>query len=513
MKKAVLTFGRFNPPTIGHDLLIESMIDAGVENSCEVFVYPSHNGNNKKNPLDYNTKISILKEKYGGIIKKTSAKTLMEVLKDVNKKGYDDVIIYMGSDRAEYFKGIIEEYNGIEYNFENINIKSINRNEENNISSTKVREYAKQGNFLLFEESTIRDIPRKKKIDMYNTIRQLNNIKEDTFGPNDDFTEEEYQSFIDNLDNIADEDLDSEEDLDYSTDKGYVEEDFVTERKALTLQQRVKKSIMLKRLAPRLARIRAIKSKRMAQKGDLMKRARRAAVLSLKKRAAGEQGSHYAGLSPSQKISIDNLIANKLPAVGKLAARLLPKITKREVERLRKLKEGDNVDIEFNADFSLLLLESAALTDRFTLVHPKHKNRIVVRKSKNSDDYLLRHVSDTKITDIVKMNKEKARSHFKGLMMTGWQLHEAKSPEQKLRDFDKTRVGVGKPAIFDKKVVKYQRYKVPGEMVTHNIPVYSDGSTGAIPKGAQKVNEDDHNEMGIGTDSLVNKYKSMTPGQ
>ena len=92
-------------------------------------------------------------------------------------------------------------------------------------------------------------------------------------------------------------------------------------------------------------------------------------------------------------------------------------------------------------------------------------------------------------------------------------IKEAKSPEQKLRDFDKTRVGVGKPAIFDKKVVKYQRYKVPGEMVTHNIPVYSDGSTGAIPKGAQKVNEDDHNEMGIGTDSLVNKYKSMTPGQ
>ena len=125
------------------------------------------------------------------------------------------------------------------------------------------------------------------------------------------------------------------------------EVDFVELEEAtrvLTLQQRQKRRLTMKRLGPRIARLRKIKLQRVAQKPALIKRARKAAIMLLKKRVAGEQGQNYSSLSPSQKIQIDRMVEKKLPLVEKIAKRLLPKIMKKELERIKSLRSGGSND-------------------------------------------------------------------------------------------------------------------------------------------------------------------------
>ena len=55
-KKAVLTFGRFNPPTSGHELLINKVLQEARKRSADNFIFASHSQDKKKNPLDSRTK-------------------------------------------------------------------------------------------------------------------------------------------------------------------------------------------------------------------------------------------------------------------------------------------------------------------------------------------------------------------------------------------------------------------------------------------------------------------------
>jgi hypothetical protein len=116
--------------------------------------------------------------------------------------------------------------------------------------------------------------------------------------------------------------------------------------------------MMFKRLAPRIQRARKIKARRMAQKPQLIKRSRKAALSLLKKRAAGDRGKNYAALSPSEKISVDRLVQRKLPMVDKIARRLLPKIQKKEIARLKSFRSNQNKNESFiNEAFTLILEE------------------------------------------------------------------------------------------------------------------------------------------------------------
>ena len=156
-------------------------------------------------------------------------------------------------------------------------------------------------------------------------------IKEDY-----DPTDEELDDI---LNEIEDDDLFWEWDEDDDFELGLDEA-------PLTMQQRMKRRLLMKRLAPRIARKRALKMKKRAGKDQLVKRSRRAALLLLKKKVAGDKGKNYKELSPSEKIGIDRLVQKRLPMVGKIAKRLLPKMTKKETERMRnRSKTNENFEL------------------------------------------------------------------------------------------------------------------------------------------------------------------------
>ena len=140
--------------------------------------------------------------------------------------------------------------------------------------------------------------------------------------------------------------LEQDDDLFWEWDEEQLELDLEENRKPLTLQQRMKKRILMRRLAPIIARKRKIKLRRRANRDALKKRARRTALALLKKRFAGNKGKNYKTLSPSEKIGIDKLVQKKLPMVDRIAKRLLPKMLKKETERMRRRTTNVNEEFE-----------------------------------------------------------------------------------------------------------------------------------------------------------------------
>ena len=64
LKTAVFSFGRFNPPTIGHELLINKVSKVASRNRADAFIFPSGSQDAKKNPLDYDEKIKYMKKMF-----------------------------------------------------------------------------------------------------------------------------------------------------------------------------------------------------------------------------------------------------------------------------------------------------------------------------------------------------------------------------------------------------------------------------------------------------------------
>lgn len=321
MKKAVFTFGRMNPPTIGHEKLVNKIKAVARSKSATPLVYLSHSQNAKKDPLTYDQKIYFAQRSFGNIVQKSPANTIIKVLQELESKGYTDIVLVVGSDRVSDFDTMINKYNGKDYTFNSIDVVSAGERDPDaegveGMSASKMRELVRSGTDTdhdLFHKG----IPSKMSYGdghrMYTQLRKSMKL----------------ESFEDiDLDQLIEE-------IDVDTVEIDVELDEV-----LTMQQRLKRARQMKRLAPKFKKLRQIKAKRMADPQRLMMRARKQALNIVRKRVAGLKGGHYNSLSTAEKIAIDKLVANKTPAIAKLAQKLLPKVRKAEIERLKKARGG-----------------------------------------------------------------------------------------------------------------------------------------------------------------------------
>ena len=311
MKKVVFTFGRMNPPTIGHQKLVDKVNDVARSNGADARVYLSHTQNNKKDPLDYKDKIRFARKAFGKSVIQSTSKTVFDVAKELQKSGYTDIIMVVGSDRVQEFKKILNKYNGKDFEFDSIDVVSAGERDPDatgveGMSASKLRKLATEGDFETFKSGLPKKIQGDAK-QLYDKIR--NTIKEE------------------------------------------VELD---ERAPLTIAQRQKKARQMKRLAPKLARFRKMKAKRKADKDVLLKRAQKAARNVIRKKVAGDRGKNYSALSASEKITIDKLVAKKSAIIQRLAKKLLPQVRKSEMERLKQARSSKNEDFDINEAFDMV---------------------------------------------------------------------------------------------------------------------------------------------------------------
>jgi nicotinic acid mononucleotide adenylyltransferase len=379
MKTIVITFGRMNPPTVGHQKLVQKVQTVARANRADSRIYLSHTQNNKKDPLTYEQKISLAREAFGNIVVKSDAKTIIEVSKELQKGGYTDLILVVGSDRIAEFERLLNKYNGKEYNFNSIKVVSAGERDPDaegveGMSASKLRKLALAGDYEAFASGLPKNVNDKRKRQTYETIRDV--IKEELDLLPEELQEAVYSGNIGAMEMIKFFQKSTEQEKKTLKDliakkknkeawdmvqkklgvklmgKEFQKEeiDMDEERKPLTVQQRMQRSRTLKRLQPKLQRYKKMRAKRMADEPRLKKKAQKAAIAILRKKVAGERGANYANLSSSDKISVDRLIAKKSGAIAKLAKRLIPKIRKQELERVKKARSSTNEAYEVAQD-------------------------------------------------------------------------------------------------------------------------------------------------------------------
>lgn len=158
--KITFAFGRMNPPTIGHNKLVDVL--AANEGDAKSRLYLSHSCDPAKNPLSFEKKAHYCELAFGDridVMSESNAKTVIFVLHELFEEGFTDITYVCGEDRAEDgMTAMIEKYNGYEgakedqyYLFDTISFVSAGaRNEESSdltevASASLMRKYAADG--------------------------------------------------------------------------------------------------------------------------------------------------------------------------------------------------------------------------------------------------------------------------------------------------------------------------------------------------------------------------------
>lgn len=173
-----LTFGRFNPPTIGHEKLINQVASSSAKGDFRV--YPSRSQDPQKNPLDPETKVKWMQKmfpKYAdAIISDEKMRNIFDVLKAVAAEGYTDVNIVVGSDRVSEFQNLAQKYNGSLYNFNNIQVISAGERDADaedvsGMSASKMRKAAMEDDFETFKQGTPDALGEKDKKKFFKELQ------------------------------------------------------------------------------------------------------------------------------------------------------------------------------------------------------------------------------------------------------------------------------------------------------------------------------------------------------
>lgn len=180
-----IAFGRFNPPTTGHEKLLNTV--AMVAGKGEYKIYPSRSNDPKKNPLDPDTKISVMRQMYPKhserIVNDANSKTIFDVLKQAHADGYSSVNIVVGSDRQPEFEKLANSYNGKLYDFAAINVVSAGERDPDSddvsgMSASKLRQAAATGDFETFRKGTPKSLDDESAKQLFATLRKSMKIKE-----------------------------------------------------------------------------------------------------------------------------------------------------------------------------------------------------------------------------------------------------------------------------------------------------------------------------------------------
>lgn len=191
-KTATFTFGRFNPPTTGHEKLLDKLSSVARGNSY--FAFMSHSQDAKKNPLSYSDKIKHARKMYPkhgrAIVADKSVKNAFDAAVHIYDKGFNNLVMVVGSDRVRQFEAMLKQYNGVKarhgfYNFKTIKVVSAGERDPDaddvsGMSASKQRENAKNNDFAAFSQGLPKGMSTKDSRKLFNDVRKGMGLKEET---------------------------------------------------------------------------------------------------------------------------------------------------------------------------------------------------------------------------------------------------------------------------------------------------------------------------------------------
>ena len=195
-----ITFGRFNPPTVGHEKLLDKVAKEAKTSGGEYRIYPSRSEDPKKNPLDAGTKVKYMRMAYpdhaNSIVDNPDMRTIFDVLAALDSDGYSSVNIVVGGDRVSEFNSLAQKYNGDLYTFDEIKVVSAGDRDPDaegveGMSASKMRKAAVEGDFDTFDQGIPESLSKKDRETLYLLLRQAMQVEESF----DDFAEASYDVF------------------------------------------------------------------------------------------------------------------------------------------------------------------------------------------------------------------------------------------------------------------------------------------------------------------------------
>jgi len=161
-KSIAFTFGRFNPPTSGHEKLIKKVASVRAD-TFKIFL--SRSNDPKKNPLSPRTKLTHMKfmfPKYSRNIEINTTNMILDIASKLYRQGYTEIFMVVGSDRVREFETILNKYNDVRsrhghYNFDNINVLSAGERDPDSegvagMSASKMRDAASKDDLQTFKK-------------------------------------------------------------------------------------------------------------------------------------------------------------------------------------------------------------------------------------------------------------------------------------------------------------------------------------------------------------------------
>jgi hypothetical protein len=182
-------FGRFNPPTSGHEKLFDKLKKTAGSNPYRI--YGSKSQDAKKNPLSFKDKVKFLRKMFPkharSVMADSDVRHVMDIATKLYDQGYTSVTMVAGSDRVKEFDTLLNKYNGVDsrhgfYNFQN-GIKIVSAGERDpdaegveGMSASKLRAYASDNDLENFTKGMPKGYKDSKAL--FNTIRKGMGLKE-----------------------------------------------------------------------------------------------------------------------------------------------------------------------------------------------------------------------------------------------------------------------------------------------------------------------------------------------
>jgi len=193
-KTAVVAWGRMNPPTIGHQKVVDTVKQYAQKFLGDPILFLSKSQKPKTDPLSFAEKLHFTQEMFNiNVDRNTSVKTIIQMFQQLQGKGYDNVLLVAGSDRVQQYQDLIDKYNNkpdksgeIPFKFNNIKVVSSGERDPDaegvaGMSASKMRKLAAEGNFEGFKQG----VPGSNNAlaqQMYQRVRQGMGITEEAAG-------------------------------------------------------------------------------------------------------------------------------------------------------------------------------------------------------------------------------------------------------------------------------------------------------------------------------------------
>ena len=190
-RHAVLAFGRLQPPTTGHEVLVNKVKELAKQHNAEHHIVLSHSNDPKQNPLTPQQKVKHAKRFFPDTNITTSDKEHPNFLTQaakLHKSGVSHFHMVAGSDRISEYKKVLKKYNGTHegalFNFKKIEVHSAGQRDPDaegttGMSGSKMRAHAAAGKYTQFKKGVPKHVSDTHAKELYNHLRKGMNMKED----------------------------------------------------------------------------------------------------------------------------------------------------------------------------------------------------------------------------------------------------------------------------------------------------------------------------------------------